>query len=224
MAGNPPPPMLTAYPEQERELRRQLREAALDHDSFAAPLRVCELASCRATCCHDGVFLERSEREVIDPLIASRRDALARYGWRETRWFSESGGGRVKSLVLPAPDTALASSFPAHFPRTRCVFLDADHRCVLQRLATDEGRHPWFWKPISCWMHPLVLRRHGGRPLLSVPTPDNDPAAAPGYPGFASHTPCGTPCPGAPPARETLAAELRHLSEISGRNLPAELG
>ena len=212
----------TAYPEQERELRRQLREAALDHDSFVTPLRICELATCRATCCHDGVILETEEREIIDGVIRSRAERLAAYGWREPEWIATEGR-RVRSVTKPATEDELAAGFPAHFPRTRCVFLDAGHRCVLQRLAADEGRHPWFWKPISCWMHPLVLRSRGGRPMLTLPAGGDDPSAAPGYPGFSSHTPCGIPCPDAPPARDTLAPELRLLGEISGRDLLAEL-
>lgn len=212
--------MPTAYPEQQRELRRQLREAALDHASFSTPLRVCELAECMATCCHDGVFLETEERDVIDEVVRTHRGRLESYGWRETEWFTRENG-RVKSITKPAE--TLPASFPAHFPRTRCVFLDAEHRCVLQRLAMDEGRHPWFWKPISCWMHPLVLRSRGGRPLLTLPAGGDDPSSGPDYPGFSSHTPCGLPCSGGEPASLTLAPELRLLSEISGRDLLAEL-
>lgn len=214
--------MPTAYPEQERELRRQLREAALDHDSFATPLRVCELTDCRATCCHDGVFLEAEERDVIDEVVTTRRRTLETYGWQEPRWFTREDG-RVRSVTNPASPDELAAGFPDHFPRSRCVFLDAGHRCVLQRLATDEGRHPWFWKPISCWMHPLVLRSRGGRPVLTLPAGGDDPTAAPGYPGFSSCTPCGMPCPGGEPAHQVLADELAWLGEISGRDLLVEL-
>lgn len=214
--------MPTAYPQQQHELRRQLREAALDHDAFATPLRVCDLAACRATCCHDGVMLEPEERGVIDEAIRSRRERLTSYGWRETEWITTENG-RLRSITKPAAPSQLAAGFPAHFPRTRCVFLDSGDRCVLQRLASDEGRHPWFWKPISCWMHPLVLGNRAGRPLLTLPAAAGDPSARPGYPGFSSHTPCGMPCPGADPARTTLAPELHLLSQISGRNLLAEL-
>ncbi len=48
---------ITSYPELERELGRQIREAAVDYQSFAQNLKLCELGTCRATCCHDGVFL-----------------------------------------------------------------------------------------------------------------------------------------------------------------------
>lgn len=214
----------TAYPGLERELARQIREAELDHAGLALPLRVCELSVCRATCCHDGAYLEPEESGVIRDLIEGRRNPLRAYGWERDE-FLETVRGRDRTVTVAAPDAALADDFPAHFPRTRCVFLDDRHRCVLQRLAVDEGRHPWFWKPVSCWMHPLLLRprARGGRPVLTLARPGTDPAEGTDYPGFGSCTPCGTPCPGGEPAWMTLRTELELLSEISGRDLVREL-
>ncbi|MEM9238163.1 MAG: hypothetical protein AAGB14_15435, partial [Verrucomicrobiota bacterium] len=123
---------MTAYPESEQELAHQLGEAAIDHASFNRSLKLCDLGSCRATCCHDGVFLTADEREVIDEVITGRREQLAGYGWQESAWIKREGA-RLKSITHESDD--LPSGFPAHFPRTRCVFLDASHRCVLQRLA-----------------------------------------------------------------------------------------
>ena len=214
---------LIAFPSIQNELARQVREARVDHEAFEKPLKLCELADCRATCCHDGVFLETEEREVIANVIVTRSDRLAAYGWEAPEIFQQMEDGRWKSVTLP--EDSPARSFPAHFPKTRCVFLDSGHRCVLQRLAMDEGRHPWFWKPVSCWMHPLLLKpgRHGGRPELTLATPENDPAVQPGYPGFSAFTPCGMSCKNGPPARQTLAAELELLGNLAGRNVSGEL-
>lgn len=214
---------MIAFPTLQQELARQVREARVDHEAFAMPLKVCELAECRATCCHDGVFLEAEEREVIADVVASHAERLAEYGWEAPEIFQRMEDGRWKSVTLP--DDSPPASFPAHFPKTRCVFLDAEHRCVLQRLAMDEGRHPWFWKPVSCWMHPLILKpgRRGERPVLSLATPENDPAAHAGYPGFSAFTPCGMTCAGGPPARQTLGAELELLGDLAGRDVCGEL-
>lgn len=218
--GNP-----TAYPGIERELARQLREAALDHEAFAKPLKVCELSVCRATCCHDGAWLSPEEAAGIRQVVADHPDRLRGYGWTHKESI-RSEAGRQRTLTVEAAPAELAEAFPVHFPRTRCVFLDAEHRCVLQRLAMDGDRHPWFWKPVSCWMHPLLLRprERGGRPVLTLAKPGDDPSAGAGYPGFGSCTPCGMPVEGSPPAWATLRAELELLGAISGRDLLGELG
>ena len=87
------------------------------------------------------------------------------------------------------------------------------------------GADPWFHKPLTCWLHPLLIKpgRRGGRPELTLPSPENDPQKAPGYPGFASCTHCGRPDPEGEPAKVALAPELERLSLISGRDLLGEL-
>lgn len=208
-----------AFSEAARELGRQVREAALDHEAFAMPLKICELTKCRATCCHDGVFLDAEQEREIAGAVAR----LGKYGFSRSSWM-ETRDGRVKTATLEASDAELAEDFPAHFPRTRCVFLDEEHRCLLQRLAMDEGRHPWWWKPVSCWMHPLLLRRREGRPFLTLARAGQDPAVGPGYPGFGSCTPCGMPAAGGDPAWRTLRGELELLGRLGGRDLVGELG
>ncbi|MGB6221759.1 hypothetical protein [Haloferula sp.] len=213
---------ITAYPALENELGRQLREAAVDYASFDRRLSFCQLGQCRASCCHDGVFLSQEEQTGIDEALSIGKTLLNDYGWRPGRWLTHLDG-RAKSITVESSD--LAEKFPKHFPRTRCVFLDDEHRCVLQRLAVDEGKHPWFWKPISCWMHPLVLKPglRGERPLLMLPGPGNDPAAKPGYPGFSACTPCGMESAAGRPAWQTLGAELELLGDIGGRDFVKEI-
>lgn len=219
-----PEPSLTAFPRLEIELGRQVREAKLDHEVFQLPLKVCDLTRCRATCCHDGVYLSEEEDQTIGRLIEEKSTTLQSDGWSSTSW-KEVRDGRTKTRTLPATDAELANNFPSHFPRTRCVFLDAEHRCVIQRLAMNEGRHPWWWKPISCWLHPLLLRRQpDGRPFLTLAQPARDPAVRPGYPGFGSFTPCGVSPASGPPAWQTLRGELELLGQLGGRDLVGELG
>jgi hypothetical protein len=217
-------PPSTAYPGVEESLREQLREAALDHDAFSLRLHACLLSECRATCCHDGAYLTDEERRGIIAAVEANRGHLARYGWTAPRYL-ESEGSRPRTVTLVAAEEDLAPDFPRHFPRSRCVFLDAGHRCVLQRLASDQGLAPWWWKPVSCWMHPLILRPNtrGGRPLLTLARPGNDPAAAAGYPGFGSCTPCGMAKATGIPAWQALRPELEMLERISGRALLKEL-
>lgn len=215
----------TAYPGIEEALSGQLREAALDHGAFAMRLKACELPKCRATCCHDGALLTEEEMTGIAEAVEGHRPLLAGYGWTAAHYLTEDGR-QGRTVTLGAGDGLLADDFPPHFPKTRCVFLDGQHRCVLQRLAMDTGRHPWWWKPVSCWMHPLLLRPPAGsrRPLLTLARPGADPAAGKDYPGFGSCTPCGIEHPDGPPAWQTLRPELELLGKISGRDLLRELG
>ena len=211
-----------AFRETMEELARQVREAELDHEAFRLPLRVCELARCKAACCHDGAWLGDEEAQVIRGLIEEHGDELIELGWRGGEGVSRDGR-RWRTAVVEADGADLADDFPAHFPRTRCGFLDDQHRCVLQRLAVSRGRHPWWWKPVSCWLHPLLLSRPGGRPRLTLARPGSDPSAGEGYPGFGSCTPCGMAAEGAGDALAALAGELEMLGRIAGRDLSAEL-
>lgn len=179
-----------------------LSEAAVDHSAFEILLPLCELSKCRATCCHDGVILSPEEAGLLGELSTG---------------VTRLPDGRFKTETVKAPDSQLADDFPPHFPKTRCVFLDDEHRCRWQLKALQEGKHPWFYKPISCWMHPIILKNEGDRPLLTVISREQDQAR------FPSHTPCGRAQEGVSPARESLKMELMMLKEISGRDFYGEL-
>ncbi len=209
---------LSAYDETLAVLRLQLVDAMLDHEAFERPMQACQLSRCRATCCHDGAVLSAEEAAVI-ALLPGRHPAL----------FASSAAGDVppiehsppviQTATRPARREELADDFPGHFPRTRCVFLQPDHRCTLQVLSASLGHHPWFYKPVSCWMHPVLLLAPGraGRARLTLRGPDDDETR------FATCTPCGSVQAGGPPAREVLAPELEALSQIAGRDFLGEL-
>ncbi len=136
---------------------------------------------------------------------------------RDSEGIIELGDGRLKTETVVVPSDRFADDFPGHFPKTRCVFLDEKHRCLWQLRGVKEGKHPWFYKPTSCWMHPLILKTEAGRPLLTLLSRGEDEA------GFATFTQCGRLKVGAPPARESLKMELEMLGLISGRNFHGEL-
>jgi hypothetical protein len=193
---------VTIFRETIKGLALALAEAAVDHHAFEKPLPVCELARCRATCCHDGVILSPEEAEVLS---------------QDCEGIIELEDGRLKTETVAAPLGHLANDFPAHFPKTRCVFLDEKHRCLWQIRGVQEGRHPWFYKPTSCWMPPLILKTEADRPLLTLLSRSEDKV------GFATFTQCGRSKTGAPPARESLKMELEMIGRISGRNFYGEL-
>ncbi len=194
----------TAFSETANQLARQLREAALDHAAFERKLPLCELAKCRATCCHDGVILGAEEADVSPSLRGA--DGMMRlpdYAWTTN--------------TVPAVHDKFAEDFPDHFPKTRCVFLDSEHRCSWQLKAMAEGKHPWFYKPTSCWMHPVLLMQRNDRPFLTILSSSQDRKQ------FASMTPCGREEAAASSARVSLKRELEMLSRIAGRDFVREL-
>lgn len=201
-------------------LRASLRRADVDHAAFALPLARCQPADCRATCCHDGVILDSLESSLLEQSADDHAGALQAMGLDTSQaLFATDHRGRRRTTTRPARSEEMAEGFPSHFPQTRCVFLDRDHRCLWQRLAMTQRRHPWHYKPVSCWMHPIALqtRSHGIPALLTLAGDPDDPS------DFATATPCRRPCPAAPPARETLAEELALLGLIAGRDFQGEL-
>jgi hypothetical protein len=218
----------TAYQKTAGYLAAQLREAMLDHSAFEQKIRPCELERCRATCCYDGVYLAEEEAQGIGRILATHRSTLLGYGLTlpDEPIISTHAGRTLKTATRDAEPGELADDFPSHFPKTRCVFLDRQGRCGIQRLSMDQGREPWFDKPLTCWIHPIVIlpvSRDRARPLVTLVTPENDPQQSDGYPGFASCTHCGRPDDSGIPARDALAAELKMLGSVSGRNLLGEL-
>ncbi|MDB4554843.1 hypothetical protein N9Z94_03575, partial [Akkermansiaceae bacterium] len=75
---------VSAFPKTIGALAGQLREAGVDHDAFEIPLPLCQLSECRATCCHDGVFLSSEEAAFIGEGVETLSD------------------GRQKTATVPA--------------------------------------------------------------------------------------------------------------------------
>jgi Fe-S-cluster containining protein len=214
----------TAYQKTAGLLREQLREAVIDHVAFEQKIQTCELSNCRATCCHDGVYLSEEEAVGVRDLIDENPDLASKL---PTEPIIETRGGKSqKTATREAEPGELAEDYPEHFPKTRCVFLDREGRCKIQMLSVEQGRHPWFNKPLTCWIHPLVIlpaNRERSRPVLTLVSPENDPQKSDRYPGFASCTHCGRPDEGGKKARQVLAAELEMLGLVSGRDILGEL-
>ena len=196
----------------------------IDYEAFERKVRPCELVKCRATCCHDGVYLSGEEASGIRRLIEQSPELAANLP--EDVIVESRGGKSQKTATREAVPGELAEDYPEHFPKTRCVFLDGEGRCRIQMLSVEQGRHPWFDKPLTCWIHPLVLlpvTRDRPRPVLTLVSPENDPQKADGYPGFASCTHCGRPDEGGKKARQLIPAGLETLGLVSGRDILGEL-
>lgn len=217
---------LTAYAGDEAALRSRMAGGKVDAESFRRPVARCEISTCRGMCCYDGVYVSRETAAVIRRVAKEHAEFFAGRGLRlpkevivEGDWTWKRGG--LKTACTPRDFSGTVEGFPPHFTNTACVFLTADGRCSLQLLSVHLGRHPWYYKPVKCWMHPITLEGDEHAVLL-LHSEQTDPYRIPGYDGFVSQIFCGRTCRGASPASAVLADELTFLSRITGRDLLAE--
>ncbi|WP_377136749.1 hypothetical protein [Rubritalea spongiae] len=220
--------MLTHYAETAAGLAHQLRDAHIDHDAFEMLLRPCTLERCSATCCYDGVYLSEEEARGVEWLVDKERGRFVEYGLKLPQKVVETvrNGMSQKTAVRVAEPDELACDFPNHFNKTRCVFLDSLGRCGIQSLCMEDGLGEWYLKPLTCWIHPVVILpagRQRTRPVITLVNAVNDPQKKDDYPGFASCTHCGREDAGGQVAWKVLEKELRALGELAGRDIYGEL-
>ncbi|MFT5633682.1 MAG: Fe-S-cluster containining protein [Rubritalea sp.] len=211
------------FPETVKILAPQIVAARVDHLAFETLLRPCEMSRCKATCCYDGVHVSDEEAEHIEGVVREHFSGLLDAD--EVILSTEKG---KKTATRMAVEGEQADDFPAHFAKTRCVFLDHEGYCGLQKLAMDDDdvSDPWKHKPLTCWMHPLVLVPAGkweDRPVLTIVNTENDPQKSGDYNGYASCTHCGREDKAGKPAWQVLEVELKRLGEICGRDVYGEL-
>jgi len=218
---------VTAYAEEEADLRRRMEGGSVDAGSFRRPVARCEIAACRGMCCYDGVYVSRGSAAVIERVAMRHAEFFAGLDLQrpdrvivEGSWPWKPGG--LKTAVTHRGFSTAVNGFPSHFSDTACVFLTRDGHCALQLLSVHLGRHPWYYKPVKCWMHPITLEGDA-RAVLLLHDARTDPYRFPGYDGFVSRIFCGKTCAGGAPASVVLADELTFLSRIVGRDLVAEV-
>lgn len=174
-------------------------------------------------CCYGGVAVDRDTADVLQRLAKERKSDFQKMGLEladpvvaPAQWQ-----GVVSNITALKPRAfrSRVKDYPKHFDETACTFLMADARCGLQVLSEMDGKHPWFYKPFSCWLLPIKLWNGAIRLFDKI----TDPFRYPGYPGFISHTFCGRADARGEAAAKLLAPELEHLGKILGRDLLGEL-
>jgi hypothetical protein len=180
-------------------------------------LKYCDVSACEAMCCHDGVYLDGGEEQRLRALV-ERNPALRAKLPAEYVVDAIKDGELVGRKTAVRPHEYRNPQWPAHFPRTRCVFADQAGMCELQKLGLERHGKPWRYKPFTCWMFPLGLDADTEALVQPDPDPEEDPQNEPGYPGFESVTPCGRHDPEGEPWYQVLAGELAHYEAV--RRLP----
>jgi hypothetical protein len=81
----------------------------------------------------------------------------------------------------------------------------------LQILSEGDGKHPWYYKPFTCWLQPIKLSDSAIR-LYDETT---DPNKLPNYDGFVIRTFCGRTEECGQPATEVLKEEIGFSRQAS---------
>ncbi len=215
--GEPRHVALTAFAKTEERLRQSSATLAVDARSFTRKLERCDLAHCRGMCCYDGVYVDEDTGRVLKTLAVERAADFREMGLElpgeileKDRWRPSSLVSDYRTAVKPFPFAAIVDRYPAHFRQTACIFLIEDGRCGLQVLAEEDGLHPWFYKPIPCWLHPIAISESG----VTVHDEVTDPFRFPWYDGYVARTFCGRTCPEGVAAADLLQDELTLLRRI----------
>jgi hypothetical protein len=216
---------MTAFPETEKWLRDTLANAELDIPAFQRHLTRCDLSSCRGMCCYDGVYVDRNTADVLQQISQARAVDFQESGVTlpstviiEAVWRDGSSG--LKTETKATDFRREVEGFPDHFDNTSCVFHADDGRCSLQTLGLKDGKHPWFYKPLTCWLHPI----HISPDRITIFNENTDPYRYTDYDGFVIRTFCGRTMPLGRPAYELLRPELEFLGRILGRDLTSPFG
>ena len=222
MTRRPAEDDLTVFKATRDLLRDRLKSARVDPSEFRRKLKRCELASCRGICCYDGASVDATTGETVQELADRRGADFATMGLtlpkqviETTQWKGVAG---KKTVTRPFPYRSLVKSYPTHFNETACVFLLEDGRCGLQTLAEQDGKHPWYYKPFTCWLQPIKVSEDA----IRLYDETNDPNKIPGYDGFVTRTQCGQTDERGQPAADVLRRELEFLGKIIGQDLVSE--
>lgn len=104
--------------------------------------------NCPGECCEYGVFIDYKEYETIlsikDKVIANMDETQST---NVDKWFEE-----------PEKDEDFESGIAVgtEVINDKCTFLDKDGLCTLQKIALQEGKYKWDYKPIYCVLFPLT--------------------------------------------------------------------
>lgn len=109
----------------------------------------CNVGLCSGECCWYGVYVDLQEMEFIlqnKEIIKNFMDETQTKD--ETKWFEDI-----------EEDSDFQSGYCAgtQIYNHKCVFLDKNGYCSLQKAAMERGEFMWKYKPIYCVIFPLTI-------------------------------------------------------------------
>ncbi len=112
-------------------------------------VKACDISICSGECCYYGVYTDKSEYEKIisakERIIQSMDDSQNK---NHEEWFEE-----------PQEDSDFPSGIAVgtEVHNEKCVFLDKQGFCTLQKIALEDLEFKWKYKPLYCILFPLVI-------------------------------------------------------------------
>ncbi|MFA3781970.1 DUF3109 family protein [Melioribacteraceae bacterium 4301-Me] len=112
-------------------------------------VRACNVCICSGECCYYGVYTDKKEYEKIiqhkDRIIKEMDDSQTK---DVNLWFEQ-----------PEEDADFESGVAVgtQVHNGKCVFLDKEGFCTLQKIAMKDGEFKWKYKPLYCILFPLVI-------------------------------------------------------------------
>ncbi len=109
----------------------------------------CDICICSGECCWYGVYMDLKEMETIldkKDLIKKQMDETQITD--ESKWFEP---------ILEDGDFESGYCAGTEIYNHKCVFLDKNGFCSLQKAAISENEFKWKYKPIYCVLFPLVV-------------------------------------------------------------------
>ncbi|MCF8260297.1 MAG: DUF3109 family protein [Melioribacteraceae bacterium] len=112
-------------------------------------VKSCDVCVCSGECCYYGVYTDEKEHDLIlsiqDRIISTMDDSQTK---DVSNWFEE-----------PQEDNDFDSgiAYGTEIYNGKCVFLDQQGYCSLQKIAMQAGEDKWKYKPLYCILFPLVI-------------------------------------------------------------------
>ncbi|MEW6508108.1 MAG: DUF3109 family protein [Bacteroidota bacterium] len=134
----------------QNKFEKKINGLYIDPQIFTAKfVKACDARNCCGECCYYGVYTDKKEYEKIismkDRIIRAMDDSQIK---DPSKWFEEPE-------VDPDFESGIAVGTEIY--NGKCVFLDKQGYCTLQKMAVEEREFKWKYKPLYCILFPLVI-------------------------------------------------------------------
>ena len=104
---------------------------------------------CQGECCHYGVYTDLMEHQQILRKTESITSVMDETQTKSVAlWFEPAEKDK---------DFASGIAVGTQIVNHKCVFLDKNGLCSLQKIALKEDEHKWKYKPLYCILFPLTI-------------------------------------------------------------------
>jgi len=129
---------------------KKIKNLFIDPLIFTQPfVRGCDICYCSGECCYYGVYADKSEHDQIMEIKSRIIDIMDDSQTKDvSKWFE-----------APQEDDDFESgiAYGTEVHNGKCVFLDKQGFCSLQKVAMVSQEFKWKYKPLYCILFPLVI-------------------------------------------------------------------